>query len=66
MYEVLWISIHTETNEKLVLYKALYDIWELEKEFLEKNITFVRPFSMFFENIELDWNILPRFDYIWE
>lgn len=65
MYEVLWISIHTETNEKLVLYKPLYDISDLEKEFWEKNITFIRPFSMFFENVEINWNILPRFEYIW-
>ncbi len=65
-YEVLWVSIHTETDEKLVLYKALYDISDLEKEVKEKNITFVRPYSMFFEIVSYNSKKIPRFEFVSE
>ncbi len=55
LYEVLWLVIHTETEEELVLYKALY--WE------EK--LFVRPFYMFFEKVNINWSMIDRFIFIW-
>jgi len=57
-YEVIWTCLHTETEEKLVLYKAMYEA-NIEEDY------FVRPYKMFFENIELGWKIVPRFEYIW-
>jgi len=65
LYEVLWIAIHTESDEKLVLYKALYDNLELKKEYWEIPF-FVRPYKMFDEFIFINWEKLKRFDYIWD
>ena len=45
---------HSETEELLVLYKALYssdDLW-------------VRPFTMFFETVSLNGIEVPRFKYV--
>lgn len=50
-YELIGIARHSETLESLVVYRALYgdhDIW-------------VRPFAMFFEEIEVDNRRIPRF-----
>ncbi|MDP9196037.1 MAG: DUF1653 domain-containing protein [Pseudomonadota bacterium] len=53
-YEVLHLAQHTETEEELVVYKALYGdqkIW-------------VRPLAMFRENVIVDGKILPRFERV--
>ena len=50
-YEVLCVAKHSETLEKMVVYRALYgegDIW-------------VRPASMWLETVERDGKIMPRF-----
>ena len=50
-YEVLVIAKHSETLDQLVVYRALYgnyDVW-------------VRPLSMFIENVEIAGNTMPRF-----
>lgn len=60
-YEVLYFARHSETLEELVVYKALY----LHEEFGKDSI-WVRPNKMFFENVEIDWKIIPRFEYIWD
>lgn len=55
-YEVLCVAKHSETLEKMVVYRALYgegDIW-------------VRPASMWFETVERDGVVLPRFTRIEE
>ena len=64
LYDVIWFALHTETREKLVLYKALYDIEDLEKEFW-KDPYFVRPYKMFIEEIDVNWFLTPRFKQIW-
>ncbi len=64
LYEVLWISIHTETEEKLVLYRWLYEDVNLHKK-AWKDSFWVRPYDIFFENITIDWIEIPRFKYIW-
>ncbi len=61
MYEVLWTARHSETLEELVLYKALYN----DPEFWE-NSNWVRPKEMFFEDIEINWKTVPRFEYMWD
>jgi hypothetical protein len=50
-YEVLGAVRHSETTEPLVLYLALYG---------ERGL-WVRPHAMFFENIETDGVLQPRF-----
>jgi len=60
-YEVLGVVKHSETLEDLVLYKALYD----SEEFW-KNTLWVRPKSMFFEDIVINNEKVPRFKYVWE
>lgn len=64
-YEVIDVVLHTETREKLVLYRALYDCWDLKEEYGEDPF-FVRPYDMFFENVIVDWVEKPRFEYIWD
>ncbi len=53
-YELLYIANHSETLEKMVVYKALYgsgDVW-------------VRPLSMWEEDVMVDGKKEPRFMYI--
>ncbi len=53
-YELLEIATHSETLEKMVVYKALYGefgIW-------------VRPLSMWTEQVEREGKLIPRFRYI--
>ncbi len=50
-YEVLGVVRHSETLEPLVLYRPLYNdsgLW-------------VRPYAMFFEEVDVDGVRLPRF-----
>jgi len=53
-YEVLGIAKHSETQEEMVVYRALYGDNEL----------WVRPIEMFLETIERDGKTLQRFEYI--
>jgi len=55
-YEVIGVAIHSETLEEMVLYKALY----ASKEFGEHTL-WVRPRSMFTENVIVDGKSIPRF-----
>jgi hypothetical protein len=55
-YEVIGVAYHSETLEKLVVYKALY---QSEEENL-----WVRPLKMFEENIIVDKKEMPRFKFI--
>jgi len=65
MYEVLGVVHHTETRQKMVLYRALYDCPDLKEEYGD-DPWFVRPFDMFVEEIEHNGTKLPRFDYVSE
>ena len=50
-YELVGVVRHSETLEVLVLYRPLYDdsgLW-------------VRPFAMFFEDVEVNGRRQPRF-----
>ena len=53
-YTVLGIAYHSETEEKMVLYR---------QEYHERNL-WVRPFNMFFENVTVDGKTVPRFTYV--
>ena len=58
-YEVVGIAHHSETLEKMVVYKALYESTDFGKDAI-----WVRPFDMFFEEIEIDGKMVPRFEKI--
>ncbi len=53
-YEVLEMGIHTEIEEVMVVYNALYD----------KGQVWIRPLEMFKETVEVDGKIKPRFERI--
>lgn len=53
-YAVLYLSKHSETLEDYVVYRQLYgdcNVW-------------IRPLSMFLENVEVDGALVPRFTYL--
>lgn len=53
-YEVIGVARHSETDERLVVYRPLYDAGAL----------WVRPLCMFTEEVERDGARLPRFCYV--
>lgn len=53
-YEVLCIANHSETLERMVVYRALYGEGEV----------WVRPLSMWQETVTRDGVTVPRFTYI--
>ena len=55
-YEVLHLATHSETQEPLVVYRALYG---------EQGV-WVRPVSMWNETVERDGKTYRRFTYIGE
>jgi len=55
-YEVIGCARHSETEEQLVVYRALYGdrgLW-------------VRPVAMFVEQVQLDGMSVPRFSFLQE
>ncbi len=52
LYELLYIANHSETLEKMVVYKALYGEGEV----------WVRPLAMWDELVEVDGKKVPRFE----
>jgi len=54
MYEVYMTAQHSETEEWMVVYKALYG---------EEGI-WVRPYDMFVEEVEVEGTLVPRFQKV--
>jgi hypothetical protein len=50
-YEVVGVARHSETLEPLVLYRPLYN----------QSGLWVRPYDMFFEQVEHEGRLQPRF-----
>jgi hypothetical protein len=55
-YEVIGVARHSETEERLVVYRPLYG---------ERGL-WVRPLAMFIEEVEHEGTRQPRFSYIGE
>ncbi len=55
-YEVIDTVRHSETEELMVLYRTMYG---------DENL-WVRPYTMFFEEVIVDGKSTPRFKYIGE
>ncbi len=55
-YEVIGIATHSETMELMVVYKALY-----QED--GKNL-WIRPLTMFIEEVNIDGQLVPRFQKI--
>lgn len=53
-YKVFGVARHSETLEELVVYQALYD----------DNKLWVRPLSMFEENVIINGESKPRFRFV--
>ena len=54
IYEVVGVAQHSETDEKLVVYKTLYGDFGL----------WVRPLAMFLETVEVGGKTVPRFEFV--
>jgi hypothetical protein len=55
-YEVIGIARHSETEEELVVYRTLYGDGSL----------WVRPLAMFLEDVTVDGQQKPRFEWLGE
>lgn len=55
-YEVVGVARHSETLEPLVVYRPLYNASGL----------WVRPYAMFFGDVEVDGRWQPRFNFLGE
>jgi len=54
LYEALFLARHSETEELMVVYRALYGdggYW-------------VRPYAMWSETVTVDGRPVPRFEYV--
>lgn len=59
IYEIVGVARHSETLEEMVVYKALY-----ESEEFGKDCIWVRPKTMFLENVIIEGKEIPRFEKI--
>ena len=53
-YEVISVAQHSETHEKVVVYRCLYD----------DGSWWVRPLAMFTETVDVNGQMVPRFEFI--
>jgi hypothetical protein len=60
-YQVIDVAHHSETLEELVVYRALYDSPDFGPDSL-----WVRPKTMFQENVIVAGKTVPRFKFITE
>jgi len=61
LYKVIAKAYHSETEEELVVYKALY-----ESKKYGKDSVWVRPLKMFLEDVEFEGKFVPRFKLVKE
>jgi len=56
LYEVIGVARHSETEEEFVVYRTLYGDFDL----------WIRPKTMFLENVTVDDKTMLRFTYVGE
>lgn len=56
LYEVYGVAVHSETEERLVVYRALYGEYRLT----------ARPETMFLEEVNFEGYVGPRFTLVKE
>ena len=54
-YEVLMVAKHSETEEEMVVYRALYGEYGI----------WVRPLAMFTEKVEVNGKTVDRFQFLY-
>jgi hypothetical protein len=54
-YEVLMVARHSETEEEMVIYRALYGAYDY----------WVRPLEMFTEKVEVNGEMVDRFQFLY-
>jgi len=54
-YEVLMVAKHSETEEPLVIYRALYGDYGV----------WARPYEMFVEKVEVNGEMVDRFRFLY-
>jgi len=54
-YEVLMVAKHSETEEEMVVYRALYGEYG----------TWVRPLEIFTQKVEVNGEIVDRFQFLY-
>lgn len=62
-YEVIGIACNESDTEPMVVYRANYDIPELEKQFGVRPL-FTRPLKSFCEEVKVDGKKMKRFERI--
>ncbi len=55
-YELLYIAHHSETLQKMVVYRARYGDWGI----------WVRPLAMWDEPVQVEDKTMPRFSFVRE
>lgn len=65
-YEVVGEARHSETQELMVIYKALYegDFPPSQGSLSAQGTLWVRPLAMFKENVSVEGKLVPRFRYL--
>lgn len=60
LYEVVGMARHSESLETLVIYRAMYDHPDYGY-----GAFWVRPAHMFLETVEVDGQVIPRFEKLY-
>jgi hypothetical protein len=61
IYEVLFVGLHSDTHEEMVVYRGLYD-----SEEFGNNPIWIKSVSGFMENVSVGDKEILRFEYLEE
>lgn len=59
IYEVIGVALDSDTHEKVVVYRGMYDSGEFGN-----NPLWVKNLTGFLENVEWNGEVVPRFRYL--